>query len=243
MQEAEHTEPVSSTHNDDVRVLLNEVMEVVQRIDCSAVCVCTAMYPYDDGPLLFRRLGRLPHIQIQAVLVLIVVGGHFDLRLAGTLRIVLLLHDVFCLISCDTLRYVFLDVIVEDGVAYGVCSYHATVVVGMLLEIVLQQEAQDGRTLAVTRNEEWASVVVMLKVVVECGGDVVAGCADNGLIDISVLSKYVSCMLHTELAVERNKQVLNKFCSSTFQEICLRCCKPSCVLYFRKSRVAFPAAY
>ena len=39
---------------------------------------------------------------------------------------------------------VSLEVVLRDGVAYGVGSHHALVVIGMLLEVFLQHEAEDG---------------------------------------------------------------------------------------------------
>lgn len=100
MQETQYTESVSNTDNNDIGILLYKIMEVIQRVNRSPILIGATMYPYDNGltmgthhRLLLRFSGRLPHIQIQTVLVLIVKGGHLCLRLTGTFRIIIRLID------------------------------------------------------------------------------------------------------------------------------------------------------
>ena len=84
VQVPQYAEPVSYANYDDIWILLNKIMEIIQNIHCSTISVCATVDPYDDGFLLCC-LGRvqtswtllsltrsLPHIQIQAVLALII---------------------------------------------------------------------------------------------------------------------------------------------------------------------------
>ena len=77
----------------------------------------------------------------------------------------------------------------------------------MLLEVFLQHEAQDGCSLAVARDDERAALVVVLKVVVERGGDVTVRFADECRVDVAVPHEGLSRVLHAGLAVVRYEQV------------------------------------
>ena len=100
-----------------------------------------------------------------------------------------------------------LQVFLRDGIAYGVCRHHALIVVGVLLEVAFQHQAEDGCALTVSRDDERTAVVIVLKVVVQCGGNVGIGYAGKRRIDVSVLLKGFKCMFQTALTVEWDKQV------------------------------------
>ena len=58
---------------------------------------------------------------------------------------------------------ILLEIVFRDGETNGIGSYHALVVVLVLLEVVLQHVFKQGRTLTMSRNDEWTTVIAFLK--------------------------------------------------------------------------------
>ena len=96
MQETEGAEPVCDSNNDDIRILFDEIVAIEHGIHRTAGFKSAAVNPYHDRLFLCRPIIRFPHIQIQAVFILIEQGAGFQLLISvGAFCIVIsLVHAV-----------------------------------------------------------------------------------------------------------------------------------------------------
>ena len=103
--------------------------------------------------------------------------------------------------------WVGLKVFLRDREAYSVCGNHALVVFGMRLEIVFQHHAKNGCSLAVPSDDEWTTLVVILKIIVERCRYITVGYSGNRSVYVPGLLRGFLKDAHPALAVKRYEHI------------------------------------
>ena len=100
-----------------------------------------------------------------------------------------------------------LELVLRESVANRVGGNHAAVVVRVLDKVLFKHHLDDGRSLAMAGDDEGATVVVVLEVIVQRCDDVAIRSFGKGCVEDSVSLPDYPGIMQTHLTVEWHKHI------------------------------------